>query len=505
MKPTRNSVIIALMISSLALLLILQGFWLYNSYEKAYLNLKEDVDGLFKSTVSAMRDSALSRFIEKLPPDSIFHTGSNFVFTQRVDSPEFKSEARVQIIRSESKENLNVFVSSKASADSLKAMLKPLVGKVNDGKVKEGNFVIRMRPDSLQLDSIDHYFKKALAKANKRLPLVVKKDNHSVDIPGADHRSRLIRMRRPESENDVPAKIFSDTLKTDWARTDPFSRYSASMVGARSYVLSEISPQILFSFVLTAITSLAFIFMYRSIRSHQRLMEIKNDFISNITHELKTPVTTVSVALEALRNFKGLEDPLRTEEYLNIAQSELNRLTILTDKILKTAVFENKGVNFEPETVDLYKTLEQVLHSMKLVFEKQKAKVTFEKSGDAFTISGGSVHLTNVIYNLLDNALKYSTGEPVISVSLVGNQGQVILKIADKGIGIPKEYNKRIFEKFFRVPAGDIHNVKGYGLGLSYVESVVRSHKGRIEVESEYGKGSTFTIWLPKNNLEVAY
>jgi signal transduction histidine kinase len=162
-------------------------------------------------------------------------------------------------------------------------------------------------------------------------------------------------------------------------------------------------------------------------------------------------------------------------------------------------------VNFEPEAVDLFKTLEQVLKSLKLVFEKQKATVSFEKTGETFTISGGSVHLTNVIYNLLDNALKYSQGEPDISVSLTENQNQVVLKVADKGIGIPKEYNKKIFEKFFRVPAGDVHNVKGYGLGLSYVESVIRSHKGKIEVESERGKGTTFTISLPKNKMELAY
>ena len=493
------------MVSSLALLLVLQGFWLFNSYEKAYLNLKEDVDGLFKNTVMALRDSSLSRFIEKLPPDSILHSGANFVFTQRKDSLQLKSEARVQIVRSElKKEKMNIIVSSKASADSIKAMLKPLVGKVNDGKVTEGNFVIRMGPDTLQIDSINDHFSKALAKADKDLPFIIKKEQQLMDDPGQGHRSRFIRMRRPDN-NDVPVRIFSDTLRTDWARTDPFNRYSASLAGARNYVLSEINPQILFSFVLTAITSLAFFFMYRSIRSQQRLMEIKNDFISNITHELKTPVTTVSVALEALRNFNGLENPQRTEEYLNIAQSELNRLTILTDKILKTAIFENKGVDFEPEAVDMFKTLEQVLHSMKLVFEKQKAKVSFEKTGEMFTITGGSVHLTNVIYNLLDNALKYSHGEPRIFVSLTENKSQVVLKVSDKGIGIPKEYSKKIFEKFFRVPVGDVHNVKGYGLGLSYVEGVIRSHKGKIEVESENGTGTTFTISLPKDTIELAY
>jgi signal transduction histidine kinase len=349
------------------------------------------------------------------------------------------------------------------------------------------------------MDTIRKYFSIALARAEKALPFKLKKEHQVLEDPISMHRGMAMRMRRQEPNNEISSRLFSDTVKTDWVRTDPANRYTASLLGARTYVLEEITPQILFSIVLTGLTSLAFLFMFRSMRAQQRLMEIKNDFISNITHELKTPVTTVSVALEALRNFNGLENPKRTEEYLNIAQSELNRLTILTDKILKTAIFENKGVNFEPETVDIYKTLDQVLQSMKLVFEKQKAKVTFDKSGESFTISGGSVHLTNVIYNLLDNALKYSEGQPHITISLEENENRVVLKIADKGIGIPKEYSNKIFEKFFRVPAGDVHNVKGYGLGLSYVHSVIKSHKGKIEVDSEQGKGSTFTIFLPKN------
>jgi signal transduction histidine kinase len=278
----------------------------------------------------------------------------------------------------------------------------------------------------------------------------------------------------------------------------PPIRYAAVFENIRPFLFFQIGPQILFSLALTLITSAAFWMMYRSMRSQQRLMELKNDFISNITHELKTPVTTVSVALEALRNFKGLENPQTTREYLDIAQGELNRLTILTDKVLKTAVLDNPGVNFETEAIDLRKTVDQILHSMKLIFEKQKAHVTFEQQGDSFTIRGGSVHLTNVIYNLLDNALKYSGSEPQISIRLEEDANQVILKVADKGIGIPSEYKKKIFEKFFRVPTGDVHNIKGYGLGLSYVDSVVRSHRGLIEVASKPGEGSVFIISLPK-------
>lgn len=144
------------------------------------------------------------------------------------------------------------------------------------------------------------------------------------------------------------------------------------------------------------------------------------------------------------------------------------------------------------------KLVEQVLSSMKLIFEKQRANVQFQKVGSDFHLNGGSVHLTSVVYNLLDNALKYSPINPEILIMLEEKSEHIILTIKDNGVGIAPEYRKKVFEKFFRVPTGDVHNIKGYGLGLSYVEGVIKSHKGTIELDSEPGKGSSFKIRLPR-------
>jgi two-component system phosphate regulon sensor histidine kinase PhoR len=239
--------------------------------------------------------------------------------------------------------------------------------------------------------------------------------------------------------------------------------------------------------------------MYKNLRAQQKLMQIKNDFISNVTHELKTPVATVSVALEALKNFNALDDPKRTSEYLDIAQNELNRLTLMTDKILKTSVFEDKGVELKIEVVDLDVIISQVLASMKLVFEKRNTILNYSKTGTSFSLGGSREHLTNILYNLVDNGLKYSPEKSVLDIRLTNAGGKMQLVVRDEGIGISREYQKKIFEKFFRVPSGDVHNIKGYGLGLSYVASVVKSHGGEIFVESEPGKGSAFTIILPTN------
>jgi len=274
--------------------------------------------------------------------------------------------------------------------------------------------------------------------------------------------------------------------------------YIAYFDEIRPTLLAKIGPQILFSVVLTLLTMAAFFIMYQSIRTQQRLMQLKNDLISNITHELKTPVATVSVALEALKNFKALDNPKLTHEYLEIAQSELGRLTLMTDKILRTAIFEENGIDLRMEPVDLEKVIQQVLSSLKLVFEKHQAQVDFQREGTHFTLNGSAAHLTNIIYNLLDNALKYSQSGCRITVSLLDQGDKIHLAVEDNGPGIPVEFQKKVFEKFFRVPSGDIHNTKGYGLGLSYVMGVVKAHRGNIRVESEPGKGSKFMVEMPK-------
>lgn len=480
--------------SSLVLLVVLQGLWLKNSYDKAYLDLRKQTNDVFRSTLVGLRDSLLFKDIEKIAIDSPgAMTRHPLFFTQKMDCLSVVKKRSREPARLSSQ--VKVYISANGTEpDSLKAILKPLARRIHDRAFdSDGEFVIRFNSDSLALDSLVGDYRKALVDAGIDTDLDVRVERESL----ADRVERddifALKLGLPKVKSEDHGII-----QSEWIPYDPMHRYAVTLTGFTPMLVREIAPQILFSLFVTLLTGTAFFVMYRSMRAQQKLMELKNDFISNITHELKTPVTTVSVALEALRNFKGLENPQTTREYLDIAQVELNRLTLLTDKILKTAIFENRGVSFEPEPVDLNKTIDQILHSMKLLFEKQKAKVTFQRDGSSFMIMGGSVHLTNVIYNLLDNALKYGGSEPQIAITLQEDQSRVIIKVADEGIGIPHEYTKKIFEKFFRVPTGDVHNIKGYGLGLSYVKSVVASHKGLIEVSSKPGAGSIFTISLPK-------
>lgn len=273
--------------------------------------------------------------------------------------------------------------------------------------------------------------------------------------------------------------------------------YQASFENPVGFLLKKISLQILFSVFLVTFTTVAFIFLYRNLLAQRRLTEMKNDLITNITHELKTPVATVSVAVEALRNFGGMENPARTKEYLDISAAELQRLNLLIDKVLKLSLFENREMELTKEDMDLRLLTEEVLNSMKLQFDSHKATLHFEVQGNYFRVHADRLHITSVIFNLLDNAIKYSTGKPDITVRLQHLDDSILLQVADKGIGITPGDQPKIFDKFFRVPSGDRHNIKGYGLGLSYVAHVIGRHNGTVSVQSTPGEGSTFTIKLP--------
>jgi two-component system, OmpR family, phosphate regulon sensor histidine kinase PhoR len=278
--------------------------------------------------------------------------------------------------------------------------------------------------------------------------------------------------------------------------------YLATFKDLKGYIFQKIWPQLFFSIFLFILVALAFGMIYQNWQQQKRLIEQKNDFISNVTHELKTPVSTVSVALEAIQNFGVQSNPERLKEYLSISQGELARLSILIDNVLKMAYFEQKEFHIKTEKIQLNQILIQVVNSMKVQFEKVGAKIEVNNTLSQAEIRGDEVHLTNVIYNLIDNALKYSPEKPHLYIELSQTSGQDLqLIIQDHGQGIDPIYQNKIFDKFFRVPTGNVHNVKGHGLGLSYVWNIVRQHKGKIKVQSTLGEGSIFTLIFPQKNI----
>lgn len=332
--------------------------------------------------------------------------------------------------------------------------------------------------DSLKVKEIDIACDSAFNKEGLNVPFTITRDTTAAEAE-----------RFPPEE---PRAVNKVTLGFAHPVT-----YKLNLGNTFGFLLTKLMSPILFSIFLVGVTLLSFILLFRSLQRQRKLAAIKNEFISNITHELKTPIATVGVAIEALRNFNAINDPQRTKEYLDISQNELHRLSLLVDKVLKLSMFEKKEIELKYETIDLSGVVDEVVSSMKLQIEKYHANVSVNVEGDSH-VQGDRLHLLSVVFNLLDNALKYGNGNTAIKFELKDFGDVIELAVSDNGIGIAPEYKDKIFEKFFRVPAGDTHNTKGYGLGLSYVAHVIHKHNGKIEVESQKGLGTKFVITLPK-------
>lgn len=282
-----------------------------------------------------------------------------------------------------------------------------------------------------------------------------------------------------------------------------FKNWTVDLQKYQVFLLQKMIPTILFSLILLGIIGLAFWTLLTNWIKQNRLVVVKNEFINNMTHELKTPIATVGVALEAISNFDLSKDQDKTKEYVDISRNEINRLSLLVDKVLNIAAFDSKGSALKSDNVDLETTIAAIIQSMKLQFETKNAKVNFTKNGSNFMLKGDKLHLGNVVHNILDNALKYSSTHPEIEINLTEQKDNLILNFKDNGQGIPKAYQSKIFDRFFRVPSADLHDVKGHGLGLNYVQNIVHALDGKIVVNSVENQGSTFTITLPKTNAHV--
>lgn len=491
----KNSITVGLIITSIALLLALQAFWLQGAYEKAYYVFRRETNTIFRNTVFQLRDSVFVNTLQSYTDTVPFIHHENGKRTLQFTNKRSSLKADSLLIRRQAA-TVQVYISSSDVSDSLIKSLEPITHRIQSFNSNKQSFTIRIAPDSLNTDSLKVYFQKNLSRASINIPATIKKTT-STDFPFPSLSASSggeFRWRTEHHEQFRPASIFLDTLEIESVRLNPNQRYSASLAGIQKILLLEIAPQVFFSIFLTLIIVFAFIVMYRNIRSQQKLMALKNDFIGNITHELKTPVATVSVALEALQNFDMSSDHKRSQEYLAMAQSELSRLSIMTDKILKTTVFEENGIEIENESVDLEEIISNAAMSLKLLLNKSGVILERERFGESFLISGSPVHLTNMISNLIENSIKYSAEKSSIKISLHKEAGRVILSVKDNGIGIAKEYQEKVFDKFFRVPTGNVHTIKGYGLGLSYVKNVVKAHKATIELRSEKNKGSEFII-----------
>ena len=269
-----------------------------------------------------------------------------------------------------------------------------------------------------------------------------------------------------------------------------------------TFLLKETGILVIPTFVLTAMLIGIFVFTIFIILRQKKLSNIKNDFINNMTHELKTPISTISLASQMLRDNSVSNTPKTIEHISGIIYQESKRLTTQVEKVLQMAVFNEGKLKLKFKEVNMNNLINSVVLNFELRIKSKNGQLTSELKADPCIIKGDEVHITNVLFNLLDNAVKYSKDEPKVMISTELKDEFLVVSVKDHGIGIDSEYIGQIFERFYRVPTGNVHDVKGFGLGLSYVKKIVEAHRGKIKVESALNKGTKFMIYFPINAEE---
>lgn len=254
----------------------------------------------------------------------------------------------------------------------------------------------------------------------------------------------------------------------------------------------------LFSTLLILFVAVFFVYSIYVMLRQKKLSEIKTDFINNLTHELKTPIATIGLSSEMLKNEHILADKSRFNNYVNIITSESNRLKLQVERVLQLATLDSGHIQLKKEKINLHDLLEKTRTSCDLRLLELKGELTLDCIATHYSVWGDPVHLSNIFYNLIDNAIKYCQKAPKITITSKSDKKHVFVTVKDNGIGIAEEHQKHLFEKFYRVPTGNVHNVKGFGLGLYYVHTILLAHQGTITIKSNLIHGTEFTLKMIK-------
>lgn len=258
------------------------------------------------------------------------------------------------------------------------------------------------------------------------------------------------------------------------------------------------------SVIFTSLILFCFIYTITIIFRQKKLSEIKNDFINNMTHEFKTPIATISLAAESIANPNVIQQPEKISKFVEIIKQENRRMNQQVEKVLQMALLDRSKLKLKLVEVNLHDLIRQAALNASLIVEKRGGSIDTSLQADNPVIEADATHMANIIQNLLDNANKYSPEAPVINIHTRNSNNGVEITVSDKGQGISKESQKHIFDQFYRVHTGNLHDVKGFGLGLAYVKAMISAHKGQIEVKSEPGKGSSFILLLPYKQQPVS-
>ena len=373
--------------------------------------------------------------------------------------------------------------------EALAAANKNTDGIGNTGSIGTGldDAEVRMlnRIETLRIDSV--------------LPVIL--EAHGITIPPAigvfDRYGQPVRLQEADVEyrEQMAASVHKVSINT--------LSLNLFFPNKGRYLLHNLLGQFALTGLMLAIIAWGFFTAVIGAARNKRIDRIRRDLMNNLTHELKTPISTIGLASEALKDPDMQKDADGFNYYIGLINEENKRLGMLVENVLQASLAESGKMQLFKQTLNVHDLIREVAKNVAIQVRKHGGKVELELEAEEPLVHADRVHLSNVVFNLVDNAIKYADGDLVLSISSAQTTDGVELRFKDNGIGIGKEHLGKVFDRLYRVPTGNVHDVKGFGLGLSYVKTVIDRHQGSIRVESETGKGSTFIMVLPRTEIEL--
>ena len=527
MNKSRFRLLVFLMSLSLIGIIVVQLYWISTSLDKNEEEFKYHVQQVLGNVSNAIKDKELVSFLKQYNKikDSIGKTPEtselkDIYFYER----DRKTNETIIYTNTLVSENYGIrgsFFDKNADSVNVGSLVSKRKTEIYSGNsIHDGSFQMKSQPDVtikkvgsvsiLDKANFEIAFKDIVALkqlqqriSNEELQQLLKSELNKYGVKTPFEFGIY--------SNGLATKIRSDKFKYDKKTTygipifqdnEGMSKYQllVSFPHKSKFVFSSLIGISSLSLLFTLVIVLTYSSALNQLIQQKQISEIKTDFINNMTHEFKTPIATINLALDAIKNPKIIDDKEKVQRYLQMIKEENKRMHAQVENVLRISKLEKNELDISKEPRDVSEIIEDAIDHVSLIVEDREGVIHQHFNAQRNTILLNDVHFTNVLVNVLDNAIKYSPNAPVIDVFTENIKDFVIIKIQDQGTGMSKVAQKRVFEKFYREHTGDLHNVKGHGLGLSYVKQIVEDHNGQIYVESEKGKGSTFIIKMPLIN-----
>ena len=508
--------LIALMSLSLLGIIFVQGYWISNAYrtktEQFTINVKQvllsvareiqlrEVEAyyeIYSSYVDSIQVPDNASFTELAYRIQNKATNETFIFTDGILEQDYKLSS-------------GIFDTEVDSIQFRKLTSRKVKTKISEGIDGASKTESRQESFSRMEDYERKRFENFVGNVTALVPIYKRVDAKQIsELIDNELKERGLNSKFEFAvySNSIETKVRSNNFKLDEENSyivvplfvnennNEYELY-VNFSEKEKLVLNSIMGMAILSLIFTAVIILAYSSAISQIYKQRQISQIKSDFINNMTHEFKTPIATINLALDSLKNPKVKDNRDFLDRYLGMIRDENKRMHAQVENVLRISKLEKNELDLPKERVNLQKVVEDSISHVSLIVEDRGGYVNTHFGALKSTVLANESHLSNVIVNILDNAIKYSEDEPKIDIYSENVKNSIILKIRDQGMGMSKPVQKRIFEKFYREHTGDIHNVKGHGLGLAYVKRILDDHDAEIYVESEKGKGSTFIIKL---------